>query len=538
MKNEVKDLVRCAIYTRKSVAEGSEQDFTSLDAQRESAESYIASQKSQGWVALKEKYDDFGYSGATMERPALEKLIADIKAKKFDCVVVYKVDRLSRSLLDFAKLLQLFEDHNVTFVSVTQHFNTNNSMGRLTLNILLSFAQFEREIISERTRDKMGAARMRGKWMGGRPPLGYDLDKENHKLVINPKEAKIIREVFDLYIQKRSILEVTRILTEKGYRTKTYLRKGQLSGGIKLKKTTIQLMLKNAVYIGKVDYHGKIYEGEHKAIIDEETFQKAKEIRDYNNRNRDAIIRAKTPKGSGLLSRMVKCKACGCSMLHTYAKKRNNKYLFYLCSSANKRGYATCPTKTVNARRLEHAVVDYLKKICPDFDIPQDEWNQTPMVKQRAILETMIKEVDCTIDTLGITLLKDPKRHEFKVNLKQIIVPPPPPKEETVKKEPPLRQNLILAHQIQDLMDKGEAKDLKQVARWLNMDLPRTYQIMNFLLLAPSIQEKIMLSENKQIFNIPEYKIRQMMAEVDWKKQIEIWEELFNSSVSQKKHNL
>jgi DNA invertase Pin-like site-specific DNA recombinase len=530
MKNEVKDLVRCAIYTRKSVAEGSEQDFTSLDAQRESAESYIASQKSQGWVVLKEKYDDFGYSGATMDRPALEKLIADIKAKKFDCVVVYKVDRLSRSLLDFAKLLQLFEDHNVTFVSVTQHFNTNNSMGRLTLNILLSFAQFEREIISERTRDKMGAARMRGKWMGGRPPLGYDLDKESHKLVINPKEAKIIREAFDLYIQKRSLLDVTRIFNKKGYRTKTYLRKGQLSGGIKLKKTNIQLMLQNAIYIGKVNYGGKIYEGEHKAIIDEETFQKVKEIRDYNNRNKFAISKSKTPKGTGLLSRMVKCKACDCSMLHTYGKKRNNKYLFYLCSNANKRGYASCPTKTVNARRLEYAVADCLRKICPDFDIPQNEWDQTPMIKQRAILETIIKEVDCTIDTLGITLLKDPKRHEFKVNLKQIIVPPPPPKEETIKQEPPLRQNLILAHQIQELMDKGEAKDLKQVTRWLNMDLPRTYQIMNFLLLAPSIQEKIMLSENKQIFNIPEYKIRQMMAEVDWKKQIEEFESLSNKT--------
>lgn len=527
-KNEAQKVIRCAIYTRKSVAEGSDQDFTSLDAQRESAENYIASQKGQGWRALANKYDDFGYSGATMDRPALEKLIADIKAKKIDCVVVYKVDRLSRSLLDFAKLLELFDKQDVTFVSITQHFNTNNSMGRLTLNILLSFAQFEREIISERTRDKMGAARMKGKWMGGRPPLGYDLDKEKHLLVINPKEAKIIREMFDLYIKKRSILDVTRTLNEKGYRTKVYLRKGKLSGGIRLKKTNVSLMLQNAVYIGKVNYNGKLYEGQHEAIIDEETFQKVKEIRDYNNRNSIAIIKAKIPKGSGLLSRMVKCKACGCSMLHTYAKKRNNKYLFYLCSNANKRGYASCPTKTVNARRLEHAVVDCLRKICPDFDIPQDEWNQLPMVEQRAVLETIIREVDCTINSLGITLLKDPKRHEFKVNLKQVIVPPPPPKEETIKQEPSLRQNLILAHQIQNLIDNGKVKDLKQVGKWLNMRLPRVYQIMNFLLLAPKIQEEIILSEDSQFFNIPEYKTRRIISEITWEKQTEIWKELIN----------
>jgi hypothetical protein len=396
-------------------------------------------------------------------------------------------------------------------------------MGRLTLNILLSFAQFEREIISERTRDKMGAARMKGKWMGGRPPLGYDIDKVNHKLVINPKEAKIIREIFDLYIKKRSLLDVTRTLNEKGYGTKTYIRKGKLSGGIKFKKTNIQAILRNAIYIGKVDYKGKIYEGEHKAIIDEETFQKVKEIRNYNNRNRIAIIKAKTPKGTGLLSQMVRCKACGCSMFHTYAKKRNKKYLFYLCSNANKRGYASCPTRTVNAQKLEHAVVDYLRKICPDFNTPQDEWNKLPMIEQRAILEPIIKEVDCTIDKLGITLLKDPKRHAFKVSLKQIIVPPLPPKEETVKQEPPLRQNLILAHQIQDLMDKGKIKDLKQVAKWLNMGLQRVYQIMNFLLLAPSIQEKILFYGTTEIFRVPEYKILKLIMETSWDKQEKIW---------------
>jgi site-specific DNA recombinase len=200
MEKIEKKKINCAIYTRVSTAEGLEREFTSLDNQRESAENYIQSQKSEGWIMLPERYDDGGYSGANTERPALQKLLSDIKEGKISCVVVYKVDRLSRSLLDFSQLLEFFEQSNVTFVSVTQAFNTNTSMGRLTLNILLSFAQFEREIISERTRDKMGAAKKKGKWIGGRPPLGYDLDKVNHRLIINQDEAKIEREIFDLYL--------------------------------------------------------------------------------------------------------------------------------------------------------------------------------------------------------------------------------------------------------------------------------------------------------------------------------------------------
>src|SRR5476649_1817613 len=171
---------------------------------------------------LPDSYNDGGFTGANTERPALQKLITDIKEGKINCVVVYKVDRLSRSLLDFSKLLQFFDQNNVTFVSVTQHFNTNTSMGRLTLNILLSFAQFEREIISERTRDKMSAAKKKGRWIGGRPPLGYDLDKVNHKLVVNQDEAKIVREIFDLYLEKRSLLSVAIALNEKNYKTKSY----------------------------------------------------------------------------------------------------------------------------------------------------------------------------------------------------------------------------------------------------------------------------------------------------------------------------
>jgi site-specific DNA recombinase len=221
MEKEIKKRIYCAIYTRKSTTEGLDQDFTSLDAQRESAESYINSQKHEGWVALQGQYDDGGFTGANIDRPALQKLLSDIKAGGINCVVVYKVDRLSRSLMDFAHLLEFFDKYNVTFVSVTQAFNTNTSMGRLTLNILLSFAQFEREIISERTKDKMAAARKKGQWLGGRPPFGYDVEKDGKKLLINQDEANIVREIFKLYLEGNSLLKVALILNEKGLSLRT-----------------------------------------------------------------------------------------------------------------------------------------------------------------------------------------------------------------------------------------------------------------------------------------------------------------------------
>jgi site-specific DNA recombinase len=198
--------VRCAIYTRKSSEEGLEQEFNSLDAQRESGEAYIKSQEHEGWECLPTHYDDGGFTGGNMERPALKRLLADIEAGKVDCVVVYKVDRLSRSLLDFALMMGTFETHGISFVSVTQQFNTASSVGRLVLNVLLSFAQFEREIISERTRDKIAAARRKGKWAGGHPILGYDVDPRGFRLVVNEDEAVRVRAIFELYLELRAMI--------------------------------------------------------------------------------------------------------------------------------------------------------------------------------------------------------------------------------------------------------------------------------------------------------------------------------------------
>jgi len=282
---ESQSIIRCAIYTRKSTDEGLEQEFNSLDAQREAGENYIASQKSQGWVCLPDRYDDGGYTGGNMERPALKRLLADIEAGRVDCVVVYKVDRLSRSLLDFARIMETFEKHGVSFVSVTQQFNTNTSMGRLMLNVLLSFAQFEREIISERTRDKIAAARRKGKWSGGRPILGYDVDPRGGRLLVNEDEAVRVRAIFELYLERQSLIETVKALDERGWTTKRWTtKKGHESGGKPFTKNSLFKMLTNVLYLGKITLKDEVFEGEHPAIVDEEVFRRVQRLLKRNGR--------------------------------------------------------------------------------------------------------------------------------------------------------------------------------------------------------------------------------------------------------------
>lgn len=368
-----KKIIRCAMYTRKSTNEGLDQEFTSLDAQREACQSYIASQKSLGWHALPHYYDDGGFTGANLERPALKKLLSDIHEGKVDCVVVYKVDRLSRSLLDFTKLLELFDQKQVTFVSVTQHFNTNSSMGRLTLNILLSFAQFEREMISERTKDKMAAARKKGRWLGGKPLLGYDIDRENRRLVVNEQEAAIVRDIFELYLIKRSMIEVAKELTARGLKTKCYVsRRGNTIGGCRYSKSNIFYVLNNVLYLGKVRYQDTLYPGQHSPIIGESLFNQAQQILKANRPPRGQA--STVLKQNGLLSGRLHCKACNASMFYTYAEKHGGirKYTYYVCLSAQKRGYSTCPTRSVRSQSIEEAVVDSLRKLSRDPESQQD----------------------------------------------------------------------------------------------------------------------------------------------------------------------
>jgi site-specific DNA recombinase len=245
-----------------------------LDAQREAGEAFVASQRAEGWICLPDRFDDGGFTGGNMDRPALRRLLAGIEAGKIDCVVVYKVDRLSRSLLDFARMMQVFDQQRVSFVSVTQQFNTATSMGRLILNVLLSFAQFEREIISERTRDKMAATRRKGKWSGGLPVLGFDIDPQGYRLVLNEDEAVQVRAIFQLYLELEALLPVVQELERRGWVNKRWTtRAGRQCGGQPFTKTSLQRLLTNPIYVGKVRYKDEIHDGEQPAIVDAETFQ-------------------------------------------------------------------------------------------------------------------------------------------------------------------------------------------------------------------------------------------------------------------------
>jgi DNA invertase Pin-like site-specific DNA recombinase len=271
--------LRCAIYTRKSTEDGLNQPFNTLEAQREAAEAYILSQRHVGWTVVAERYDDGGYTGGNLDRPALQKLITDMEAGRVNCVVIYKVDRLSRSLLDFARLMDVFERHGVNLVSVTQPLNTTVSMGRLTLNILLSFAQFEREIISERTRDKMAAARKKGKWMGGVPVLGYDVMPGGGRLVVNNEEAERVRAIFVLYLEYRSVDQVVAAVQARSWRNKRWTAETDTPhAGRRFTKASLERLLSNVLYIGHVRHEGKTYPGEQASIIEESVWCDAQKL--------------------------------------------------------------------------------------------------------------------------------------------------------------------------------------------------------------------------------------------------------------------
>jgi len=356
----------CAIYTRKSTEEGLEQEFNSLDAQRESAEAYIASQKAEGWVCVPDRYDDGGFTGGNMERPALQRLLKDIEARKVDCVVVYKVDRLSRSLLDFARIMQTFDDHNVSFVSVTQAFNTTHSMGRLTLNILLSFAQFEREIISERTRDKIAASRRKGKWSGGHPLLGYDVERApgGSRLVVNEEEAARVRSIFDLYLDKQSLIQTTAELNARGWTTKRWTtHKGHERGGQPFDKTTLFRLVSNVVYRAQVRYKDEVHPGEHQPIIDEDLWKRVQQMLRSNGLS--GGMHARNAYGA-LLKGLLHCKPCTRAMMHTYTSKGNRRYRYYVCLTAQKQGWHACPSKSVPAEQIERFVVEQIRAIGKD----------------------------------------------------------------------------------------------------------------------------------------------------------------------------
>ena len=353
--------VRCAIYTRKSTDENLDSDFNSLDAQRESAEAYIHSQRREGWVVLPDRYDDGAYSGATMDRPALQRLLADVRASRVDTIVVYKIDRLSRSLLDFAKLVEELEQFRVSMVSVTQQFDTSTSLGRLSLHMVLSFAQYEREVIAERIRDKMSASRKKGKYLGGIPPVGYDVDRVKKRLVVDAEEAVLVRHIFRRYLELGSTVALIQELNAAGHRTKEWTtRNGKTRPGKPWHKNYVYRLIRNPVYIGKVEYKGEVYAGEHDPIIDLGLWNQVQKAIAVPAKVRSNMSRAETP---GLLKEILRCGHCGAGMAVTFTQRHGRQYRYYVCHNASNTAYENCPVRSVSAGIVEDLVKDRLRVV-------------------------------------------------------------------------------------------------------------------------------------------------------------------------------
>ena len=358
MKTAVGSRVRCAIYTRKSSEEGLEQSFNSLQAQREACEAYIASQRHEGWHAIPKQYNDGGFSGGNMNRPALKQLLEDIAAGLIDTIVVYKVDRLTRSLADFAKMLEAFDQKGVSFVSVTQQFNTTTSMGRLTLNVLLSFAQFEREVTGERIRDKIAASKKKGIWMGGLVPLGYDL--KGRQLVVNAKEAKLVQEIFSQYLTLGSVAELKQYLDRKRIRTKARTSvNGNGFGGEPYSRGGLYKLLKNEVYIGRIAHRGESYAGRHPAIIEPQIWERVLAL--LVNNNQGQRTRGRRVASSILVG--ILFDEQGNRYTPTHAVKNGRRYRYYTSQAAIRKQRKPSHLDRIPAKELEHLVYSRVRSL-------------------------------------------------------------------------------------------------------------------------------------------------------------------------------
>ena len=416
--------VRCAIYTRKSSEEGLEQEFNSLQAQREACEAFIDSQRHEGWICLRAGYDDGGFSGATMDRPALQRLLADIAAGRVDTVVVYKIDRLTRSLADFAKIVEILDARGASFVSVTQQFNTTTSMGRLTLNVLLSFAQFEREVIGERIRDKIAASKKKGMWMGGVPPLGYGV--RNHKLVMIAGEADTVRLIFRRYAELGSVRLLQAELEVRGIKSKSWTSvSGRLVGGKPFSRGALYLMLQNRIYRGEIVHKGQFHPGEHTPIVDQPLWDAVQAQLASNVAERNSGTRNHQPS---LLAGML-FDGDGNRMTPSHAVKMGTHYRYYVSGSLiTKDRTETSAGLRIPAAEIEHLVSSQVHvwlldrgsiykstaAWLPDSSMHQRLiaraadigkcWPELPVARKRAVLAALIKRIEVKVDQIDIHL--------------------------------------------------------------------------------------------------------------------------------------
>ncbi|WP_143688986.1 recombinase family protein [Wolbachia endosymbiont of Laodelphax striatellus] len=457
--------VRCAIYTRKSNEDGLEQKFNSLDAQRIACEKYIKSR--EGWVILAKRYDDGGFSGKNLERPAIKELFEDVKAGEVDCVVVYTLDRLSRETKDSIEVTSFFRRHRVNFVAVTQIFDNNTPMGKFVQTVLSGAAQLEREMIVERVKNKIATSKEQGLWMGGTLPLGYDVkDKE---LIINEKEAKIVGHIFERYLELKSMAELARELNSQGYRTKSDI----------FKKATVRRIITNPIYMGKIRHYEKEYEGKHEAIIEEERWKKAQELI-KNQPYRKAKYE------EALLKGIIKCKSCEVNMTLTYAKKENKRYRYYICN--NRLGGKGCASMSRNivAGEVEKEVMKKAEQLYEKWGKKAEEWRNLSFGKQKEVVKKLIKGVMVKEDEIEVCLENKVEFIAIKKKGNKCTVIEPEGKTNNA-----LLKAVVRAHSWKRQLEEGKYRSVKELSAKINIGTRRIQQILRLNYLAPKIKEDI-----------------------------------------------
>jgi DNA invertase Pin-like site-specific DNA recombinase len=532
--------IRCAIYTRKSTDENLDSDFNSLDAQREACELYIRAQANGGWIVLPERYDDGAYSGATLERPAVQRLLRDVEAGRIDLIVVYRIDRLSRNLLDFTQTLHDLEQRGCSFVSVSEQFNTKTPMGRFAMHVVSSFSEMEREVIAERIRDKVAASKRRGMWMGGVPPLGYDVDFEKKRLLVNPEEAEWVRRIFLRFLELGSGVKLIRELNADGHRTKSWTtKKGRRREGRPFNLGHLYRVLNNPLYVGLVRHREQTYSGEHEAIVDQTLWDAVRERLKSRGLCEDAA-RFKTP---ALLRGIIRCGHCGSAMGITYSRKGSRSYRYYLCVSAAKSGYDACAVRSVPAGDVEAAVVLRLRTLFRKDAAGMDGvdavtvavlrkldglWDELFPVERERIVRLLLESVILRADGLELEVRKDglaalayemssdechmsdekthgkrrsetvtftiPMRFKRKSGRKEIVLPPGdhPPTLHSTAIQKPLAVSLARAHRWRELLDNGRFHSIGELAEEIGTDRAYIGRLLNLTLLAPDIIDEIL----------------------------------------------
>ncbi len=561
----------CAIYTRKSSENGLEKEYNSLDAQRDACENYIKVKAHENWKMLPGHYDDGGISGGTMERAALQRMMEDIRAGKVDVVVVYKIDRLSRSMFDFLGMIKFFDEHNVSFVSVTQDLNTDTAMGRLVLNVLQSFAQFEREIASERIKDKIALSKEKGMWMGGTIPLGYDA--EEGKLSVNEDEAKIVQHIFDEFIKTGSATEVVKDLKSHGYQTKARKsRRGTYYPAKDFTKSSLYQILNNKLYIGKIEHKekDKVYEGLHKAIINMKHWNQAQAILSGNTRAKISLDPGERP----FLLKGILQDPDGYAITPSTTKKKNKKYRYYVSIQAVKKSYSVCPLKTISAPLLEEVVLDQTRRVLtstewvnrmlvshPNEKISMHDvtaalknfgvvWEELFPAEQARIVQLIIHKIAVhpnkliiefhppgmasvlheLLPELTIKNVQNPNMHEpmileipidFKKRHKRKIITAPNGEDLVTARQPKfdnaLLKAVVRAHEWQDMLDNGDVRSIRELAD--QEKLPSSYvaNVMQLTDLAPDITTAIVNGRQPQSLQLKTLMTSQIPN--DWDEQ-------------------